>query len=525
MSARRSISSALIALLLSFRAENAAAYDAYVDATFDAQFYNVPSPYGNPILRRRRFTETLSLRVVGLEGRYDPKGPELFAVARLRLDADFGQDESERAVYPTDIARSTRASSIDERRFVPGLQQAPFDIMTAYVEGRRYFRGLVGFRAGRQYVVDALGFWSFDGGLVRLTTPAYFNVEAYGGFEQRGGLPMLATSRFEADGVMRGDRTNLGPNVWPSYLEESRLAPAYGVAVESSGLDFLSTRLTYRRVINRDVVNVSPFPDARGAFVHLTGDRVSTERLGWALTATAKDVGNAHGELVYDLLTARLSGVVGSVDWFATPALVVGADYDYFLPTFDGDSIWNWFTHFGTTTIRGRAQLTATRYWAFAGSFGARRFETEGNPNSTAVDGTRSSLADVLGVIDATFKRPELRAVLRLMDEHGDRGLRRGADVSLQRFFDGKTYEVATLLSLYRFEDPLRQDASGVPIRNATSATYVLRLGYRPFPLFRTGFEWEHSMSDLLTTRPAPAFASPIGHRFRALFTFGLTGI
>src|SRR5204862_6231487 len=142
----------------------------------------------------------------------------------------------------------------------------------------------------RQHVTDALGFWSFDGALVRLTTPVHLNVEAYGGFEQRGGLPMLATSRFEADGVFRGDRTNMGLNLWPSYLEEARLAPAWGVAVESADLDFLSTRLTYRRVIDRVVVLVSPFPDARGAFACLTGDRISPERVGWAASATARDL-------------------------------------------------------------------------------------------------------------------------------------------------------------------------------------------------------------------------------------------
>ena len=95
--------------------------------------------------------------------------------------------------------------------------------------------------------------------------------------------------------------------------------------------------------------------------------------------------------------------------------------------------------------------------------------------------------------------------------------------MSFQQFFDSKTYDASAILSLYRFEDPLRPDAAGG--RNATSTTYVIGFGYRPFPIFRAGAEWEHSMSDLLTTRPAPPMDSPIGHRFRALLTFGLTGI
>src|SRR5262245_782814 len=80
MSAVRIKLGAMAALSATLCAEDARAYDATVDATFDAQFYVVPSPFGSPVVRRRRYTETLSLRVYGLEGKYDPKGPELFAV-------------------------------------------------------------------------------------------------------------------------------------------------------------------------------------------------------------------------------------------------------------------------------------------------------------------------------------------------------------------------------------------------------------------------------------------------------------
>ncbi len=74
--------------------------------------------------------------------------------------------------------------------------------MYAYLEGQRYLDGYLGFRLGRQYVVDSLGFWSFDGAEVMLTTPAYLAFELYAGFEQRGGLPMMSSSRFEAGGCI-----------------------------------------------------------------------------------------------------------------------------------------------------------------------------------------------------------------------------------------------------------------------------------------------------------------------------------
>ena len=74
---------------------------------------------------------------------------------------------------------------------------------------------------------------SFDGALVRLTTPVHLEFQALGGFEQRAGLPLLSRGRFEQDGVARGDRDALELRQSTYYLEESKLAPAYGAAVES----------------------------------------------------------------------------------------------------------------------------------------------------------------------------------------------------------------------------------------------------------------------------------------------------
>ncbi|HEX7670821.1 MAG TPA: hypothetical protein VF395_14600, partial [Polyangiaceae bacterium] len=405
---------ALLVVLEGFGATPAHAYEAAVNAAVDAQIYQVTSPYGAPVLGRRRFTETLGLRVVDIQGPHDVKGPDLSAVMRLRLDADLGQDDAERdASHP--------------ERFVPGLAQQPLDLMMAYVEGRNYFGGPVGFRLGRQYVVDALGWWSFDGGLVRVTTPAYAVFEAYGGFEQRGGLPMLSTSRFEGDGVFRGDRRGLETNLFPSYLSESKLAPAYGFAVATAGLPFLDARLTYRKVMNRDTVLVSPFPDTNGNFSTTGGDRVSSERVGLAATATANDLGTLQGNAVYDAFARVLNDYGMSADFRGIPGLDVGVDGGYFLPTFDGDSIFNWFSHFGTTTLTARARLDLTRRISFGGSGGVRRFSGEGS----------SVLSDTLASVDGAFRSPDLGVAVRAVDEQGTRGVRRGGDVSTRKSFEG----------------------------------------------------------------------------------------
>src|SRR3954463_11944877 len=234
-----------------------------VDASLDAQFYSLQSPYGSPLVQRRRYTETLALNLYDLQADRRPLGPTLSFKSRMRLDADFGQRPEER--------------NPDSSSYIPGLVEAPLDVMYAFLEGQRYFDGTLSFRLGRQYVVDSLGFWSFDGAELMLSTPAYLAIEVYAGFEQRGGLSMLSSSRFEAGGVSRGDRSGLGFGQSPSFLQESKLAPAYGFAIESSGVPFLQSRFSYRKVINRDAVLVSPFLDNGGGLSYALGDRTSSE--------------------------------------------------------------------------------------------------------------------------------------------------------------------------------------------------------------------------------------------------------
>src|SRR4029078_13197676 len=96
------------------------------------------------------------------------------------------------------------------------LDVGPLELTCGYVEGRRFLRGWLGFKVGRQYVVDALGWWSFDGGQVKVTAQFYVAAELYGGVEQRGGMP-LSTPRFEREGMWRGDRSGYDPSIYPSF--------------------------------------------------------------------------------------------------------------------------------------------------------------------------------------------------------------------------------------------------------------------------------------------------------------------
>ncbi|HSN98697.1 MAG TPA: hypothetical protein VLS89_10450, partial [Candidatus Nanopelagicales bacterium] len=156
----------------------AAAADFEVQSSTAAQAYQVASPWGDPILDRRRLLQTLSLGVYNLQGDYVPGEADYSVVMMMRLDADFGVNAH---LTGADTGGETNYARGSGARFIPGLAAAPVDLMYGYVEGRNLAGGWLGFRLGRQYVVDALGWWSFDGALVRVTSPYFVQAEMYGG--------------------------------------------------------------------------------------------------------------------------------------------------------------------------------------------------------------------------------------------------------------------------------------------------------------------------------------------------------
>lgn len=478
-------------------ARRAAAYESEVDASVAAQFYTLESPYGEPLLRRRRYTNTLGISLYDLQGDRSPSGPVLSFRSRVRLDADLGQDPAERD--PT------------SSRFVPGLEQAPFDLMYAYLEGDRYFGGVFGFRLGRQYVADVLGFWSFDGAEVALRTPAYLKFEAYGGLEQRSGLPMLTTPRFQADGVARGSRDDLRADQWTSYLEQAQVAPAFGVAVETSDLSWLHARVTFRRVTNRDSVVVSPFLPSDGVLRTYSEDRISTERLGASFRLQPVSFGSLSGSVVYDFYAGLVSEQSLALDAYATSRLTVGADYERVVPTFDADSIFNWFEHSAVTSITGRADVRLTRRFDAAVNFGTRLFETLGDPATYATSADQAAVSrelDPFVMLFGRYRYNDGSVSLRSQADYGARGHRVGADVTQREEYARGYYDSLAVLSLYDFKDELRPD------RYATSFSYVLGFGIKPGGLgdrARLGVEWEHAVNRL------------VGQRYRVLATLDLS--
>ena len=293
------------------------------------------------------------------------------------------------------------------------------------------------------------------------------------------------------------------------YLEESKLAPAWGFAVESTGVHFIHGRLSYRKVINRDTVVVSPFADADGGFATVGGDRVSTERLGYALRAEENRIGAVNGSVVYDFYSQLFSEYRAGLDWYTTDSITLGAEHDYYFPTFDGDSIFNWFSHRGMSTTTGRASWAPSRRFDVSLSGGVRTYRTEGNAGTYSLNGgdrtTTGTLNDILGDIAGRYRWGDGSVGLRGMGESGRRGHRAGADLTTTKSFDEGLYDTLLILSLYDWSDDLR------PERDATSFTYVVGGGFSPLERTRMGIEWEHSINEL------------VGQRFRVLATLDLT--
>jgi hypothetical protein len=475
------------------------AMDAEVTNDETAQFYDLRSPTGHA-LSRRRLTATLGVGAYNLldtpEG--NPKAADLSFRARVRYDADYGASGAE--------ADPTQFASV-----VPGFQEQLVDLMYAYVEGRRLAGGWLGFKAGRQYVTDVLGWWAFDGAEASVTTPYYLKAEVYGGLEERGGMP-LSASRFEADGVWRGNRSGFDPTLYAAF-QPARLAPAYAVALESTGVTWIHGRLTYRRVENTGSSGTSEFASGLFPANLYTGSRVSSERIGYAIDASLANLGGAKAGIVYDLYRADVTSIYGSLDAYLGSKVTVSADYDYYVPSFDGDSIWNFFAGEPTNDLGLRANVDVNDRLSIAGGGHMRIFsvQTEAfNPTGTqsqympsplyAINGAATQFPsnghpfDEGGDLRARWRTGETEMALRASGDFGQEGDRVGADVNAEHVIQTR-YVVSGRTGVWQWTDNLQPD------RDTTSFNYVLGLGYRFAPRSQAKVEWEHDINGLVGQR------------------------
>jgi hypothetical protein len=250
--------------------------------------------------------------------------------------------------------------------------------------------------------------------------------------------------------------------------------------------------------------------------------------------------GGASYDLYDQMFATAYAGLEGNIGKVAT----IGADFDYFVPTFDADSIWNFFTRGPITTITGRAAVRITKRFNVSASGGARLWTTDGDASLDRATGlsrfgagecaaAQAQLAKVGSALDCALGRvyvdPTGAAVaafardpahrttaitvdalynaaaryrfgsgdvsLRGMIESGARGSREGADLDGEVRFDGGRYTAGGRVSVYGWADPTRPD------RDALSFGYVIAAGFRPAQAARFRVEWEHDMNRLVGQR------------------------
>jgi hypothetical protein len=470
------------------------AFAADVDVQSDsaAQIYDVRSPTGETILNRRRFTTTLAVSGYDLIDRPldDPTAPQLLLRVRVRYDADYG-------------APGGTSDPTNPGQLVPGFTPQEADVMYGYIEGRRFFKGVLGFKIGRQYVTDVLGWYSFDGGEVKITTPFDVAIEGYGGLEQRGGMP-LSTSRFEGEGIWRGDRSGYDAQLYPPF-QQTDVGPVFGVAAESTGVTWLHGRLTYRRVLDTGASNTSEFASGLYTPATYSGARISSEKLGYSMDATFAKIGSARAGIVYDFYDAKFGSAYANIDAFLGHGVTLGIDYQFYQPTFEGDSIWNFFLSEPLNDVGLRAVWKASDRFGVSAGAHARIYTvqtSEDQPNaspnmqpSNPSYFPSSALSyDGGGDVQARYKFGEGLLAMRASGSFGSEGDRVGGDINGERVLDGR-YIVEGRLSLWQWNDNLRPD------RDATSFGYVLGAGYRFAPRSRTLFEFEQDTNRLVVLR------------------------
>lgn len=465
-------------------------YEANVQATSLLQVYSVPSPWGAPILSRQRLTHTLSFEFYRPPAdRRESKVSWAFHT-RLRLDGDYGISQSER-------------DPSSDGTFVPGLYVAPLDLSYAYLEINGLLANTMSTRLGRQITFDELGFWSYDGARLSFAPGGLFELSGYAGFEQRGGVPFFGTSRYEADGVYRGDRAGMANNLWPSYLNSTEPAPAFGASLALTAWPWLRARADYRRVTQHDTVFTVPFADAEGNIETFSGDRVSSERVGVALGADISSKAAVDAAWVHDLYRRVAQQHRLAATYRVSRALRFHAGYHYRLPVFDADSIFNWFGAKGSilTEVGGswrlseRVELTARGGIRWLG-IGPRQWLREGVFNPGAESGL-----DWLGRVESMYVTHRDTLGASTSFESGDAGDRVTTDVWHRRSYWERRLESRIQVGAGRWQHPLMTH------RGESSLLYVLGMRLHPGGRPEMGAEWEH----VITERAS--------HRFRILAT------
>jgi hypothetical protein len=213
----------------------------------------------------------------------------------------------------------------------------------------------------------------------------------------------------------------------------------------------------------------------------------------------------------YDLYAKKLGNIFASLDWYTSQTLTFSVDYDFYQPTFEADSIWNFFMSMPMNDLGLRASWDPTSRLGISGGVRGRAFSVATGPDKdlsfqtspnklSSANYYPSSKLDPMGGANlaARYRVGEGSVGIRSVVDVADSGERVGVDV-----YGDRTLETRFVLQgragVWQWNDQLRPD------RDATSVGYVLGVGYKLFPRSLVLADFQHDINGLA------------GQRFRAM--------
>lgn len=411
----------------------------------------LPGPEG-ALVSRRRVVQYVNLGVFELlppkeagQIRRDPEDGQLRVATSLRLRHDFG-------TYQTRAggAAAPLLESIDGRQI---------DLLYGYLEGRN-LGGWVDLRAGRQFEMSGLDFYAFDGGWLRVRTPAHLAVEAFGGFSVDGSA-VFGFPTFELDGTndTGADRVS---------------SPMVGAAVSMTDVKFMDARMAYRRTWTPEA-----FGEDRVDSDGTLGLRPGIDQELWSGTVALRlrdGTLSPYGAVRYNLGTSRLDDVNAGIFWVLTELHSVRAQYLRTIPAFDLDSIFNVFSITPFEDVRLVYEVKPGPRWRLNARFQGRFFRDD----TTAEQGTEPVQARRFGGgggAGAAYQRRRFGMRADAFGLGGEGGLRVGGSIDTRThvFYDRIALDGRTYVLYYR--DEIVPERSGYSVALQVGTNFHLGHG------------------------------------------------
>lgn len=380
------------------------AYEALVQATVSSQTYQLRDA-GDNALTVSRLDTYLRLFVLDILPKKERKGgkepTQMHFVAGMRLRADLGD-------YTRKWDRSFQVHGAE------GGINPTFELLYAHLAVTD-LAGFIDLKLGRQFHLDPMDFYGFDGLLARFRLPFHVALETIAGLRQAGiyGKGFADAPIYLLQGL---DNTDQNPG-W---------MPMVGVAAETHGLSFLTVRFAYRAVWH--VLDESSpgriYPTADGESIPTT--QLTEQMLSAHATATFwKQRLQVYGGVRYNLVTTRLAEAQGGIAGRFGPARI-RAEYVMDSPDFDGDSIFNIFNTQPYQEVRLWYEHRFNARWAAYARASLRLF-AGGASNAPLETERKLTQTDAGGGLGGTYLGSRQSARLDLYWQEGYGGRTLGA--------------------------------------------------------------------------------------------------